>query len=448
MEEENKIPGISEETPEDKRAKKVREFRLESDIAADIPDAPAKSASTDGAVSVSPEPSAPASPAGETGENPSAVSTEDTDDPKAADRQETGGHGSGCLKKLLHAAVTVVLAMLVAFLVILYILDSSGLNKSDTLVDIEIPQGASTAQIADLLQENGLIDRPFCFRIYSKVSKADGKYQQGMFSLSADMGYSSIVEALQTTVPRKTVTVTIPEGYTVDKIAALLEEKEVCNKEEFYQAVVYENFDYDFVKAIPTDQDGEEYKGRIYRLEGYLFPDTYNFYVGSSGKTVVQRMLENFSNRIASYRTDIQNSGYTIDQIVILASIIQGEAANFSDMEGVSRVLANRMEPGSGFDKLQCDSTTHYVNSVLPQVEGISVTGSAYDTYTRQGLPVGAINNPGLDAIRAALNPSEDAKYTKAYFFATDYTTGITYFSNTYSQHVAICRKYRIGMYG
>ncbi len=424
----NNVSATPQESAETARAKKVREFRLDEEIAMDIPDAPANDAA-DRATADVPE-----------AEEPEEVSDAETD--------EKSENGSGCLKKLLQAAITVVLAMLVAFFVIVYILDSSGLNKSDALVDLEVPSGASTAQIAELLKENGLIDHPFCFRIYSKLSKADGKYQKGMFSLSADMGYSNIVEALQTTVPRKTVTVTIPEGYTVDKIAALLEEKEVCKKEEFYQAVVYEDFDFDFVKAIPTDQDGEEYKGRIYRLEGYLFPDTYNFYVGSSGKTVIQRMLENFASKIEPYRAVIQEKGYTIDQTVILASIIQGEAANVQDMKGVSRVLQNRMAPGSGFDKLQCDSTTMYVNGVLPKVDGITVTSSAYDTYTRKGLPVGAINNPGVQAIDAALNPSDDAAHAKAYFFATDYNTGITYFNETYAQHVKTCRKYRIGMYG
>lgn len=426
---ENLTPsGNPEKTAEDARTRKVRAFRLDDNIAMDIPDIPTDTAAV-------PQPT----------EEPAPETVGESSKPEA---NEESDKGNGCLKKLLHAAITVVLALLVAFFVIVYILDSSGLNKSGTLVDLEVPTGASTAQIADLLKENGLIDHPFCFRIYSKLSKADGKYQQGMFSLSADMGYSNIVEALQTTIPRKTVTVTIPEGYTVDKIAALLEEKEVCKKEEFYQAVVYEDFDFDFVKAIPTDQDGEEHKGRIYRLEGYLFPDTYNFYVGSSGKTVIQRMLDNFAAKIAPYRETIQQRGYTIDQTVILASIIQGEAANAKDMKGVSRVLQNRLAPGSGFDKLQCDSTTMYVNGVLPKVDGITITSSAYDTYTRKGLPVGAINNPGTEAIDAALNPSDDAEHIKAYFFATDYTTGITYFNETYAQHVKTCRKYRIGMYG
>lgn len=427
MDEKQNLSAAEQETAQS-RTKKVQSFRLDADVAADIPDAPLPEAAEESA------------PVVKTAEGEKSA-------PEQASKSQKG-EGSGCLKKLLHSVIVLLLSVLVAFFVILYVLDSSGINKTDELVDVEIPTGATTPQIASILQENGLIDYPFCFRVYSKLSKADGKYQKGMFSLSADMGYSNIVEALQTTVPRKTVTVTIPEGYTVDKLAALLEENEVCEKEAFYEAIVYEDYDFDFVQAIPTDQDGEEHKGRIYRLEGYLFPDTYNFYVNSSGKTVVQRLLENFSTKIEPYRAVISERGYTIDQAVVLASIVQGEAASFADMEGVSRVLANRMAPGSGFDKLQCDSTTLYVNSVLPKVDGITVTSSAYDTYTRKGLPVGAINNPGLDAIKAALYPSEDEQYAKAYFFATDYTTGITYFSDTYSQHVAICRRYRIGMYG
>ena len=114
----------------------------------------------------------------------------------------------------------------------------------------------------------------------------------------------------------------------------------------------------------------------------------------------------------------------------------------------VSRVLTNRMQPNSGYPKLECCSTRDYVNAIMPSLGGVQVTTSAYNTYIREGLPVGAINNPGLLAIEAALNPSDDAEYENCYFFATDYDSGITYFSKTFSQHVAICRKYKIGMYG
>jgi UPF0755 protein len=117
-------------------------------------------------------------------------------------------------------------------------------------------------------------------------------------------------------------------------------------------------------------------------------------------------------------------------------------------MDGVSRVLTNRMKPNTGFTKLQCDSTGDYAAEILPSLPGIEVKSSAYNTYVREGLPVGAINNPGMLAIQAALNPSNDTKHINCYYFATDYNTGITYFTKTLTEHEAICRKYKIGMYG
>jgi len=356
---------------------------------------------------------------------------------------------SGCLKRILYGTIVMALSIVIAYFLIIFMIDAVALNRSDKPIDIEIPGGASTEQIANILKENGVIESPFCFRLFSKFTGSDGKYQMGAFTVTADMGYSVLVDELQTMTPRETVTVTIPEGYTVEDIAKLLEEKNVCEKETFYEAVVSDQYDYDFVKAIPTADDGDQYKGRIYLLEGYLFPDTYNFYVGSSGETVVNRMLENFNTKLtAELRAEISAQGLTIDEAIILASIVQGEAAKKDDMFGVSRVLQNRSTPGSGYAKIQCDSTGDYVRGILPSIGGIEVTSIAYDTYQREGLPVGAINNPGVDAIKAALYPSDKSEHKKAYFFATDYDTGITYFSTTYAQHEYVCRRYGIGMYG
>lgn len=356
---------------------------------------------------------------------------------------------SGCLKKVLYALTVTALSVTVAWFTILFLIDMVALNRSDKPIDILVPPGANTAQIADILHENGIIDYPFCFRVFSKLTRSDGKYQQGSFTLTADMGYSVVVDTLQTMTPRETVTVTIPEGYTIEQIAEVMEKNDVCEKRVFFDAVISAEYDYDFIRDIPTAEQGDRYAGRIYLLEGYLFPDTYNFYVGSSGETVVKRMLENFNSKLTpDMRAAIQAKGMTIDEAVILASVIQGEAASKEDMQGVSRVLFNRLEPGSGYAKLQCDSTGDYVKGILPSVDGVTVTGGAYDTYEREGLPVGAINNPGMDAINALLNPSEDEKVKDCYFFATDYDTGITYFSKTYSQHEAVCRRYGIGMYG
>lgn len=351
----------------------------------------------------------------------------------------------GCLLKVIYGLLIVGVAGILASMILVFVLDSMAFNRVQKVVDFEVPSGSSTAEIADMLQSEGLIDNALCFRVYSRISGADGKWQVGAFTLSPDMGYATLVETLQTMTPRETITVTIPEGFTVEEMAKLFEEKEVCTADDFYKAVVSGEFDYDFVKEIPTAADGKEYKGRIYRLEGYLFPDTYNFYVGSSGETVVERMLENFDSKLtADIREEIKKRGWTIDQTIIMASLIEGEAASDEDMEKVSRVLANRLNPDSGYPKLQLCSTRDYVKGLLPTIPGLPVTSVAYNTYEREGMPVGAINNPGMRAIKAALNPSTDKDVAKCYFFATDYDTGITYYSETFDEHNYIIRKYGI----
>ncbi len=351
--------------------------------------------------------------------------------------------------RLLYSLFVITLSAAIAFVGILYFFEASGIKGTDSMVEITIPSGAYTAKIADALKAKGLINNTLFFRAYAKISKSDGLWQVGTFLLSSDMGYAGIVEELQTTTPRKNINVTIPEGFTIDKIAKLLEEKEVCTTTDFYNAVVNEEYDYDFVKAIPTASDGKQYAGRIYRLEGYLFPDTYNFYLGSSGKMVVEKMLANFNQKLTDdIRQQISKKGWNIDEAIVFASVIQGEAGKPSDMYAVSKVLSNRMQPNSGFPKLQCDSTRDYVNKILPSISGVEITTSSYDTYVREGLPVGAINNPGIMAIKAALNPSTETEFSNCYYFATDYNTGITYYSKTLAQHEAVCRKYKIGMYG
>ena len=236
-----------------------------------------------------------------------------------------------------------------------------------------------------------------------------------------------------------TVRVTLREGLTIPEMAAVLEEKGVCSAADFITAVQTVDYNYEFLKGLPTDD------GRAYRLEGYLFPDTYEFYVGSNASNVVNRLLKNFEKRTADLLPQIEAMGWTLDEAVIFASMIQGEADTTANMAKVSRVLHNRLASGSGFAKLQLCSTRDYVNH-LPQDAGFDVEAlkQAYNTYYREGLPIGAINNPGLDALTAALNPSDDETIKQCYYFATDYKTGITYFSKTYAEHQAVIKKYGI----
>lgn len=263
--------------------------------------------------------------------------------------------------------------------------------------------------------------------------------QQGGSSTAPD---SSEPEISSGEPVSRTVRVTIPEGYTADRIAEQLEEAGVCTAVAFYEAVQTADFsDYPFVAAIPADS------GRACRLEGYLFPDTYEFYRGSTGEAAVRRFLDNFQNRFGPYEEQLAADGRTLEEVVILASLIQWEAGYAEDMSRVSRVLCNRLDNPAEYPRLQCDSTYRYISEWNAARSGVELEEAAYDTYVRRGLPAGAISNPGLAALRAALSPSDEEIVRDCYFFATDYTTGITYYSRTYAEHVAVCREHGIGIH-
>lgn len=239
----------------------------------------------------------------------------------------------------------------------------------------------------------------------------------------------------QTTLSR-TVTVTIPEGYTVLKIAAALEAADVCTATEFVEAVRNGDYsEYTFLNDVTTVNEDGTPNGRCFRLEGYLFPDTYEFYRNSSGEAAVCRFLDNFQRKLTSLQPMLEASGLTLDEAVTLASVIQREAKATGDMYRVSRVLHNRLE-SPDYPRLQCDVSTAY----LRELEGAGETPdkAAYDTYVCRGLPVGAIANPGAVALAAAVSPSTEDICAGCYFFVIDATDDTVYYSKTYAEHLAV----------
>ncbi len=373
------------------------------------------------------------------------------EEPKQPEKPKKKKKKHSWVRSVIYTVLVLGVSALLAYVLVVGGLDFTGLTRADKTVDVDIPAGASTAAVSEVLAENGLIDQPMIFRLYARLTGADGTWQPGSFSLNPNMGYQTLVKSLQTARKRDTATVLIPEGFTVMQIAERLEKKGVCTVEEFLRAVTEVDYsaDYDFIAAL-SGVDKTDYDARIYKLEGYLFPDTYEFYVGCSGETVVRKMLDNFDTRLSTtIRASMSAKGYTMDELIVLASIVQGEAGSTDDMAMVSRVLANRMADPVTYPKLQCDSTGDYVEKLIAGGNSsISTVNTAYDTYEREGLPAGPINNPGLAAIKAVLTPSENEAVMKCYFFATDYDTGITYYSETYNQHVSVCKRYGIGMYG
>lgn len=451
----------------EERRNKVSGFKLNLDFQNDFGDVPHSWSSPQQEVSSEANPEAepadngeadalPAqadSQGGESHTRPQAQHMDPTDDSKEDDEDEDSvGKRSkksekGCLRSIIYAVFVLAISGVLAYFVIVGGLDFIGINKSETKVPVTLTQEQceDPKLVADVLQKAGVIEQPLVFRLYCWFKKADGTFQpQNEIAISPNSSYGAIVAILQTTV-REVVTVTFPEGSTIAEIAAKLEKNNVCTATDFYNALQAGNYDFDFIAEIPT---GKEYDGRFNMLEGYIFPDTYDFYVGSSGETVVRKFLNAFDNRVdATRRAAIKAKGMTLNEVLTLASIIQWEAAKAEDMYGVSRVIHNRLNNPSVFPKLECDSTQRYVDSVTPPIGGQRVQNKDYDTYIRSGLPVGPINNPGLDAIDAAISPSEDSKIIKCYFFATDMKTGITYFRKTLAEHIAVCRKYGIGMY-
>lgn len=239
-----------------------------------------------------------------------------------------------------------------------------------------------------------------------------------------------------------TVTVTFPEGFTLVQIAERLQENGVCSASRFIELtndIAYiQSLPYSFIKEIENKQD------RAFILEGYVFPDTYEFYRGESEEKALSRFLDNTERKLtAEYRQRAAELGYTLDEIITLASIVQEESYTHDSVKNVASVLHNRLSSPS-FPRLQCDVTIHYINEYVTDSGYLTKTdgfAEKYNTYKCEGLPVGAITNPGLASIEAALYPAE----TDYYYFVTDSNWNY-YYAETYAQHKKNCNA--VGLVG
>jgi len=307
----------------------------------------------------------------------------------------------------------------------------------DKGVYIDIPRGAGTETIAKILEEKGIIKYPYLFKLLSMVNGYDGKYQSGTHLVSADLEYEEIMRILSS--KPISVKVTIPEGYNVKQIAnALYKSKLISSVEKFYEAVNKEEFNYKFLKDIPK---------REFRLEGYLFPDTYEFDIHAGEKEIINKLLSNFNNKFKpEFYERAKARDMTPDQIIILASIIEREAKNPEEREIIAGIFYNRLKnKDSSLRKLQSCATIQYIYYMRDGIIKETITeedtkvDSPYNTYQIEGLPPGPICNPGEDAILAALYPE---KTDYLYFVAKG--DGTHHFSKTYKEHQAAMKKYGV----
>lgn len=227
------------------------------------------------------------------------------------------------------------------------------------------------------------------------------------------------------TVELQTLTLTIPEGYTLARIGMTLEEMGVCTTDEFINAA--QNGDFSSFPLVAAQTPDSH---RCFKLEGYLYPDTYEIYATDSPDTIIRRILTHTEQKIdSSIRQQISASGYTIDQIITMASIIEKEAYGAQQMPMISSVVHNRLNQGI---RLQCDVSIVYVEGAIkPFISGdVNRYNAYYNTYKCDALPVGAICNPSLSAIRAALSPAQ----SNYLYFVTDENQNY-YYAETWEDH-------------
>ncbi len=333
--------------------------------------------------------------------------------------------------RLVWFSMVLFVSLLLARYLVTGIHDMLAIGRTEISVTVEIPQKATESQVAQVLHQDGVIQDEKFFLFFAKLTKAPKQYTGGSFQVHTNMDYEALIHTLQSNAHRvDTVKLTFPEGINALEIANLLQQNGICPAKDAETVFNSSSLDENFEMLQQITDPSERY----YRLEGYLFPDTYEFFKNEDPKQAVTKLIANCNRKLTKQiRQKAEDSGMTVDQMLTLASMIQAEAADKNDMYEVSSVFHNRLES----DKqtllhLSSDSTIYYPYRKLSLVpENIRDTyKSRYDTYLIEGLPPGPICSPGMDAIDAALNPAS----THYYYFCHD-ANGKAYYARTAVGH-------------
>lgn len=311
----------------------------------------------------------------------------------------------------------------------LLINDFCAFSKPDVTATIEITADDDLKSVTTKLSDAGLIQYKWFFKFFGGLAGANEKIGIGSYELSTEMDYMALINAMHNSsggMNTDTVRVTIPEGYTVNQIITLLAKNGVNTEDALLEAAKTATFDYDFIDNVSEDPS---------RLEGYLFPDTYDFYVNEKPQSALRRLISNFATKMDEDLTvQVEASGHTLKEIVTIASLIEKETAG-SDQSTIASVIYNRLaDTGSHgtYGMLQVDASLLYA---LPDHEGAITNDdkkvdSKYNLYKYAGLPPTPIANPGMKSIQAALAPE-----TTGYYFYALGKDGTHHFSATLQEH-------------
>lgn len=400
----------------------------------------------------------PAPKAPETENEDVEIEENATDDPNFVPRKvrpkRKNGYGLFGLPHLVSVAIWVLITVSVGIslgrLVWVCASEVLAFGRVDQKVTVTIVEGDTIDSITQKLYDAGLVKYPSLFKFYAGISNAEKKISAGTFDLNTAYDYHALVGGMSATSSfRQTVEIVIPEGYSCAQIFALLEEKGVCTVaqlEDFaINGTIRERW---FLEGITRDNK--------YCLEGFLSPDTYEFYTNDTPSRVIGKFLDAFGAKMNALTVEprtqldnlntrlskmMKNRGYsqsyidshllTFRDLITVASMIEKESANTVESYTVASVIYNRLT-NKNYPNLQIDATVVYALGGKNDLtkEDLQVD-SPYNTYKVEGLPPGPICNPGIYSFYAAFDP-DDSSY---YYYALDPKTGTHHFSKTYKDH-------------
>ncbi len=316
--------------------------------------------------------------------------------------------------------IGILLIIVIVVFGVIGIRDFAGIGGDDNAIYVEIPQSASLSQIEDLLVQKDIINIKLAFHIYAK-----GKYpsfQYGGHIFNTSMSYGEICDSLSQVGVSKKVSLAIPEGYELSLIAGECERLGIAKADAVIKSADNDSFDYPFIENI---------SGVKHKLEGFLYPATYEFDYNTDPHEIIDTMLKAFENAYTKkYSSRAKELGLTDYEVITLASVIEREAGTVAEQKKVSGVFHNRLNKGMA---LQSCATVQYVLEDRKLVLSIKDTkiDSPYNTYKNSGLPIGPIASPGKSSIEAALYPEKSDYY---YFVAKADGSG-NVFSKTFEEH-------------
>lgn len=337
------------------------------------------------------------------------------------------------MKKLIKTLVIIVLffAVIIAGILIWYSSSLKG-TGNDKKIEFVVDKNATFSNLGKSLEKQGLIKSELSYKIYIKLSNPSN-LKAGTYELDGKMSVKEIVEVLEkgSSYNPNIITITFKEGLNIRGIATIISENTGNSYDSVLNLIKDEKYLNEIINNYWFVNEDIKNKNLYYSIEGYLFPDTYQIDKTWETKKIFKTMLDKMEKELSGYKKQIENSKYSVHQILTLASVIEKEGKT-KDFKDISSVFHNRLNKGM---PLESCATTFYgmgldFNEVGIATNEMTSNNNPYNTYKISSLPIGPIASPGSSAIEAALMPNNSNNY----YFLSD-NEGVSYFFATYGEH-------------